>query len=133
MSPSPIEAPHVHSVPHKQTRHSSLLCRQCKIDTDYIIAHSIVFHLSNNLFILPDLPSNRISIPSPIISSDILGRSAFLWEILSLVFTLAKIFPPLCIFSYWLYLKCEFTLNVQSAAIHQSRSERNARIFEIED
>ena len=73
-------------------------------------------NLSNNLFILPDLPSNRISIPSPIISSDILGRSAFLWEILSLVFT-CKIFPPLCIFSYWLYLKCGFTLNVQSAGI----------------
>ena len=32
-------------------------------------------------------------------------------------FHTCKIFPPLCIFSYRLYLKCGFTLNVQSAGI----------------
>ena len=36
---------------------------------------------SNNLSILPDLQSNRISIHSPTISSDIPGRSSVLWEI----------------------------------------------------
>ena len=47
---------------------------------------------SNNLSILPDLQSNRISIHSPIISSDILGRSSALQEILSLVYHLKNFF-----------------------------------------
>ena len=46
---------------------------------------------SNNLSILPDLQSNRISIHSPTLSIDILGRSSVLWEILSLEFSCPKI------------------------------------------
>ena len=74
-----------------QTKHHSpILCRLLHIGTECIITHRSSFHHKIAVIltsILPDLPSNRISIASPTISSDILGRSAVLWEILSLVLT----------------------------------------------
>ena len=90
----PIEAPPVHEVPlgyHNNKCQSNFLCRHIHIATE-ISAWFSSQNRSNNLSILPDLQSNRISIHSPIISSDILGRSSVLQEILSLVYHLKNIF-----------------------------------------
>ena len=66
---SPIEAPPDH------------VCHWIPATTN---AHSLIQNRSNNLSILPDLHSNRISILPPIIPSDILGRFSVLQQILCL-------------------------------------------------
>ena len=90
----PIEAPpdHVYRwIPNTTNIHSFFLCRSFHIVTEFPLDFSTQ-NRSNNLSILPDLDSNRISIHSPIISSDIHGRFSILQEILSLTVYYLKIY-----------------------------------------
>ena len=79
-SPWPRSAPWI---PNTTKLHSFFLCRSFHIVTEFPLDISSQ-NRSNNLSILPDLESNRISIHSLIISSDILSRFSVLQQILSL-------------------------------------------------
>ena len=97
------------------------LCRPLHTDTEF--PHNIsTQNRSNNLSILPDLHSNRISIHSPIISCDILGRFSVLQQILSLTVYHLKI--------YYFFLRYCAVLVFQSICNTDSQARlKDARIL----